>query len=86
MQTLPLDKKWNVCDTHGLTPLSKAVRANNAAALKVLLADTDVDEASSNKKCNRSDPTTWSHLRYCAANGFVDVLELLLEQGTNNGS
>ncbi|CDF39229.1 unnamed protein product [Chondrus crispus] len=80
----PDGNRWKVRDRIGLTPLSRAVRANNSQAVTLLLdAGANVDEVHSTAESDKHDPTLWSHARYCAGRGNPHILQILLERGAD---
>lgn len=78
---------YSVRDAASLTPLSRAVRASNLNAINVLLdAGVVIEEVHCDGQNESAEPFTWSHLRYAAACGLVQVLKLLLQRGADADS
>lgn len=75
---------WGVRDVHGLTPLSRAVRAKNLRSIQVLaLAGANLNEAHSSLKDDRMNNECWSHVRYAAVKGLTSTLACLLDAGAD---
>ena len=68
---------WDIRDSAGLSPLSRAVRCDNPGGIEVLL-DAGADVNASHGK---DHPACWSHVRYAAVAGNSKALEVLLKRG-----
>lgn len=78
---------YSVRDSESLSPLSRAVRASNLGAINLLLdAGVSIEEAHCTQEGKEAESSVWSHLRYAAANGLHQVLELLLQRGADVNS
>lgn len=72
----------NVRDSDGYTAMGRAVKSAYINAVKLLIHEGqwDVNETF-REEDGVGENQNWSLVRYCAANGLADVLQVLLEKG-----